>query len=121
MEDLYRGIMWFSEIFILLKSSCLANSSPRKCKKKNYFLRFRIVVDPVSQINHGQGCQRSNPRSSTQVSNVQALFKPKGNFSKRLHTLEGIWDITVGQFRKSGPKYPNSWEWAHKCNAKYSA
>ena len=30
---------------------------------------------------------------------AEALFKPKGNSSKKLYTLEGIYDITVGQFR----------------------
>ena len=37
---------------------------------------------------------------------AQALFNPKGNSSKNLYTLEGIWGITVGQFTKSRPKYP---------------
>ena len=40
---------------------------------------------------------------------AQALFIPipEGNSSKNLYTLEGIWGTTVGQFRKSRPKYPN--------------
>ena len=45
---------------------------------------------------------------------AQALFNPKGNSSKNLYTLESIWGITVGQFRKSRPKYPNSWERTYK-------
>ena len=38
---------------------------------------------------------------------AESLFKPKGNSSKKLYTVESIRDISVGQFRKSGPKYPN--------------
>ena len=52
---------------------------------------------------------------------AQALFKPKGNSSKKSYTLEGIWDITVDQLRKSGPKYSNSWESTHNVSAKSSA
>ena len=52
---------------------------------------------------------------------AEALFNPKGNSSEKLYTLEGIRDITVGQFRKFGPKYSNSWESTRKGNAKSSA
>ena len=52
---------------------------------------------------------------------AKVLFKPKGNSSKELYTLEGIRNITAGQFRKTGPKYPNSWESTHKGKAKTSA
>ena len=55
------------------------------------------------------------------ISFAQALFNPKGNSSKNLYTLETIWDITVGQFRKCRPKCPNSWERAYKGNEKSSA
>ena len=34
---------------------------------------------------------------------AQALFNPKGNSSKDLYTLEGIWGIAVGQFRNPHP------------------
>lgn len=45
-------------------------------------MRFRIFVDPVYEINHGQGCKKSNSHSSIQVSNyvcssrAQAQLKP---------------------------------------------
>ena len=52
---------------------------------------------------------------------AEALFNPKRNSSEKLYTLEGIRDITVGQFRKFGPKYSNSWESTHKGKPKSSA
>ena len=68
-------------------------------------------MDPVSQINHDQRYKKKKIISVLQpkflIRSPQALFNPKGNSSKNLYTLEGIWDITIGQFRKSGPKYPN--------------
>ena len=37
---------------------------------------------------------------------AQVLFNPRGNSSKKLYTVEVVWDIIVGQFRKSGHIYP---------------
>ena len=81
-------------------------------------------MDPVSQINHDQTYKKkiiSILKLKFLIRFAQALFNPKGNSSKNLYTLESIWGITVGQFRKSGPKYPNSLERTYKGNEKSSA
>ena len=77
-------------------------------------------MDPVSQINNNQRYKKiiNILQLRFLIRFAQALFNPKGNSSKNLCTLEGIWDITVGQFRKCGPKYPNSWERTYKGNMK---
>ena len=80
-------------------------------------------MDPVSQINHDQTYKKiiSILQLKFLIRFAQALFNPKGNSSKNLYTLESIWGITVGQFRKSRPKYPNSLEKTYKGNEKSSA
>ena len=66
-------------------------------------------MDPVSQINHDQRYKKKKInilQLKFVIRFAQALFNPKGNSSKDLYTLKGIWGITVGQFRKAGHKYP---------------
>ena len=66
-------------------------------------------MDPVFQINHDQTYKKKIIgilKIKFLIRFAQALFNPKGNSSKNLYMLKVIWGITVGQFRKSGPKYP---------------
>ena len=77
-------------------------------QEEKHFLWFRIDVDPEPQINHGQGYKRILQLKFL-IRFAEALFKTKGNSSEKLCTLEGIRDITVGEFRNSGCNSSNSW------------
>ena len=88
----YNLIFWNLHTFISVWRICYLENARKKvnifCNSEQLWTQCPklIMVRDRKKVIH-------IPRLKFPIRFAQALFKPKGNSSERLHTLEGIWDI----------------------------